>query len=120
MPTFYRPANKRQELAAVVWNPRANAALADFSLGNKFETSDPYVIQELTRLGYPTVEGYEASLAPPPPSPPPHELKPQPVKKAVTQAKSSPPAKKGPSKLKKRSPAPQPPESMDTEDVSPS
>ena len=123
MPTFYRPANRRHELAAVVWNPRANAQLADFITGNLFTTEDPYVIQELRKLGYPTVEDYEAQQAAPQIPPPPHVLQATPVvQKPVVQKTVPPkaPAKKAGVKptLKKRA-SPQPPESMDT-DVSPS
>ncbi len=122
MPTFYRPSAKRAELAAVVWNPRANAVLADFSQGNKFQTDDPYVIQKLRELGYPTVEDYEDGLAPPtsPPAPlRPHELQPRVVKAPVVQVKGKSPVKKGPA-LKKRTVVPQGPADMDTDDVSPS
>ena len=126
MPTFYRPANKRQELASVVWNPRANAQLADFLTGNQFQTDDPYVIQKLRELGYPTVEDYEAQqagepLQPPvaphvlvPKAPPPHAVAPKVTVKASGKKVGVKPA------LKKRKASPQHPESMDTEDVSPS
>lgn len=125
MPTFYRPANRRQELGSVVWNPKANAVLADFSQGNLFKTDDSYVIQKLRELGYPTVEDYETSTNAP--SPPPHELKPQPaarVEKPQQPAAAPPPpkgkapVKKGAVQLKKRT-APSSPDSMDS-DVSPS
>jgi hypothetical protein len=56
MVTFYRPITReaRESLGAVVWNPQANAPLADFSLaGGKFDTDDPKVISKLRELGYP-------------------------------------------------------------------
>jgi len=135
MPTFYRPANRRNELGSVVWNPKANAVLADFSRGNLFETNDSAVIQRLQELGYPTVEEYEDNkhrpqYSPPAPQPPPHELKPQPPVTREPQqrevkappippkAKATVIVKKGAAvKLKKRT-APSP-DSMDA-DVSPS
>ena len=134
MPTFYRPANRRHDLGSVVWNPKANAVLADFSRGNLFETNDSAVIQRLQELGYPTVEEYEDNKHRPqhsPPAPqPPHELKPQPPvtrepQQREVKAPPIPPKAKAPVivkkgaavKLKKR-PAPSP-DSMDA-DVSPS
>lgn len=60
MITFYRPGTKeaREQLGSVVWNPQANAPLADFTLaGGKFDTDDPKVIAKLRELGYPEVPG---------------------------------------------------------------
>lgn len=60
MITFYRPGTKeaREQLGSVVWNPEANAPLADFTLaGGKFDTDDPKVIAKLRELGYPEVPG---------------------------------------------------------------
>jgi hypothetical protein len=62
MVTFYRPGTReaREELGAVVWNPQANAPLADFSLaGGKFDTDDPKVINRLRELGYPELKSEE-------------------------------------------------------------
>lgn len=64
MITFYRPVSKeaREQLGAVVWNPEANAPLADFSLaGGKFDTEDPKVIKRLRELGYPELGSGESS-----------------------------------------------------------
>lgn len=67
--TFYRPAVReaREALGAVVWNPQANAPLADFSLaGGKFETEDPKVVAKLRELGYPEVGIGEEVVSEPP------------------------------------------------------
>lgn len=113
MPTFYRPANKRAQFAAVVWNPKANAPLAEFGQDNTFTTEDPFVISELKKLGYPTVEEYEATQEAPS-APPPLPTKPKPA--AATPAKKQPVEAKR--SLKRRAPAPQATDSMDS-DVSP-
>lgn len=87
MVTFYRPATReaREHLGAVVWNPQANAPLADFSLaGGKFETDDPKVIKRLRELGYPELDTGEE-----PPEKPSRIIKGPPGAKVVKKRASA-------------------------------
>lgn len=110
MVTFYRPTSKeaRERFGAVVWNPQANAPLADFSLaGGKFDTDDPKVISRLRELGYPEVGAGE--------KPPEAPVKSNWVKSSEVGKGSSPLKRRG----RKPATAPVAVNDMDAADVSP-